>query len=371
MSTTLADLAAELEREHGLLERELAEIEMLLRQANTEAERLEARRALAEERVTTLERAADGSEELAEARRLVIAETRRATMMAAQVEVLSGKQRALARFRDRLAETLPVVRDATGAGGATMAESSPVNGRAQTARDVLDAQEQLRRDITRQMHDGPAQSIANIALQAQVVQRLMERQPKQAQAELAELVRMVEAALEKTKAFIFEVRPMVLDDLGLVPTLRRATLERSRRTGIPVVFESAGADRRLSSDVESALFRVIDDALLGYLAGRPHDVQVKLDWTDGAVRGTLQARTGEANQTSGERAKAVVAAARHEKTLPAALASMIREQEQETALRATGLSADVWQEVSDRAAAAGLSVTLSDDRATFEVVAHS
>lgn len=371
MSTTLADLTAQLEREQATLDTELAEIDLLLRQATTEAERLEARRVQAEERVTTLERTADGSAELAEARRVVVSETRRATLMAAQVDVLSGKQRALGRFRDRLAETLPVVRDASGS-GVTVADSSPANGRAApTARDVLEAQEVLRRDITRAMHDGPAQSIANIALQAQVVQRLIERQPKQAQTELAELVRMVESALEKTKSFIFEVRPMVLDDLGLVPTLRRATLERSRRSNVPVRFESAGADRRLPSEQESNFFRVIDDALVGYIAGRPHDIAVKLDWTDSQVRGTVQARTGEADQTAGARAKAVVAAARHEKTMPAALASMIREQEHETALRATGLPAEVWQEVSDRAAAAGLAVTLSEDRSTFEVVANS
>ena len=364
MSNT-AELATDLEREHATLETELAEIEMLLRQATTEAERLEARRAQAEERVTSLERSADGSAELAEARRQVIAETRRATLMAAQVDVLSGKQRALGRFSDHLTRILPALR------GATDAPIPPATGRVPGARDVLDAQEQLRKDITRRMHDGPAQSIANIALQAQVVQRLFEREPKQAQAELSELVRMVETALEQTKAFIFDVRPMVLDDLGLVPTLRRATLERGRRSGLPVRFESVGADRRLPAETESAFFRVIDDALVGYLGARPHDVLVNLDWTSAAVRGTVQARTNEAEQPAGARAKAVVAAARHEKTMPAALASMIRETEQETALRTVGLPLDVWQEVSERAAAAGLSVTLSDDHSTFEVVASA
>lgn len=368
--SNLGDLAAELEREHATLETELAEIEMLLRQATNEAERLEARRVQADERVATLERSADGSADLADARRQVIAETRRATLMGAQVDVLTGKLRTLGRFRDRLAATLPVVRDAAES-GATPVDSTPANGQPPTARDVLDAQEQLRRDITRRMHDGPAQSIANIALQAQVVQRIMERQPKQAQAELNELVRMVEDALEQTKSFIFEVRPMVLDDLGLVPTLRRSTLERSRRSGLAVRFESSGADRRLPSDVESAFFRIIDDALVGYLSGRPHDLTVKLDWTEGAVRGTVEARTGDADQAAGARAKAVVAAARHEKTMPAALASMIREQEHATALRDVGLATDVWQEVSQRAAAAGLTVTLSEDRSTFEVVAST
>jgi len=73
-------------------------------------------------------------------------------------------------------------------------------------------------------------------------------------------VGMVQATLDATKGFIFDVRPMVLDDLGLVPTLRRATRDRGRRAHVPVEFESVGADRRLPVDIESAVFRILDEA---------------------------------------------------------------------------------------------------------------
>ena len=65
---------------------------------------------------------------------------------------------------------------------------------------------------------------------------------------------------------------MVLDDLGLVPTLRRATRERGRRAGIPVEFDSMGQDRRLPMDLESGLFRMLDEALAGYLGAGPDRV---------------------------------------------------------------------------------------------------
>ena len=368
MDKTLPQLADELAADQATLERELAEIELLLRQATSEAERHEARRVQAEERVSALERDDPGGAELPEARTALIAQTRRASLMQTQLDVLGGKQRALQRFRDRLAEIVPVVRrgsatDATGGGEAVAARRD--TGQS----DDLAAQEQLRRDIARQMHDGPAQSIANIALQAQVVQRLFERQPKQAQAELVELVRMVEGALTATKDFIFDVRPMVLDDLGLVPTLRRSSLERSRRAGIAVRFESVGADRRLSSELESALFRVIDDAMVGYLSAAPAELGVKLDWTEEGVSATVHASTAAASQPAATRARAVVAAARHERTMPAALASMIREQERDDTLRATGLPEAAWPEIRARAEAAQLRVQLSSDRSTLEVVA--
>jgi hypothetical protein len=99
-----------------------------------------------------------------------------------------------------------------------------------------------------------------------------------AKDELRQLVQMVQQTLDATKNFIFDVRPMVLDDLGLVPTLRRSTRERGRRAHVPVEFESLGADRRLPMDVESTVFRILDEALTAYLGAGPERVLVRLDW---------------------------------------------------------------------------------------------
>jgi hypothetical protein len=73
---------------------------------------------------------------------------------------------------------------------------------------------------------------------------------------------------------------MVLDDLGLVPTLRRAARDRGRRAHVPVEFDSLGQDRRLSMELESAVFRIADEALAGYLGQNPEKAALRLDWTD-------------------------------------------------------------------------------------------
>ena len=140
------------------------------------------------------------------------------------------------------------------------------------SRMILTAQEDMRREIARQMHDGPAQSLTNIVLQAQIVERLLSRDPAQATGEVHALIAMVQRTLDATKTFIFDVRPMVLDDLGLVPTLRRASRDRGRRIGIAVDFESVGVDRRLPADLESRLFRMLDDALAARGEPARHDV---------------------------------------------------------------------------------------------------
>src|SRR3954449_1098383 len=306
MNEQLTALADDLERDQQTLQRELDEIEMLLTQTAGESERAEARRAQAEERLAQIERdPSTPSDTVAEARAQVLNQTRRATLMQAQVDVLGGKQRALVRYRDRVANALPVVRAVAGptGPGATAATApgtpadvpsgpppsngsgAPPPGGSPVSGDVLAAQEQMRREIARQMHDGPAQSIANIALQAQIVQRYFERDPQRAGPELNALVAMVQQALEATKTFIFDVRPMVLDDLGLVPTLRRSTRERGRRAHVAVEFDSMGSDRRLPRDVESTVFRILDEALGAYLALAPERASLRLDWT-----GELEAR---------------------------------------------------------------------------------
>ena len=83
----------------------------------------------------------------------------------------------------------------------------------------------------------------------------------------------------------------------------------------------------------------------------------------------VHASTAAATQSAATRAHQVVAAARRERTMPAALADMIREQERDETMRATGLPEDAWSEIQVRAEAAGLRVALSTDRSTLEVVA--
>ena len=284
MSTTTApvpadgeDRAHRLEADLAALDRELAEIEMLAGQVKGEAARHEQKRAQAAERLAS--RATDPAvKEVAEAYGQLVTLTRRAVMMEAQGDLLEAKRKALVRHRaalSALAGTVP------GAGAPPEAGAEPAAGEAlppTLSRVVLSAQEDLRREIARAMHDGPAQSLTNIVLQAQIVDRLLDGDPAVARGELRQLVSMVQQTLETTKSFIFEVRPMVLDDLGLVPTLRRAARERGRRAHVPVELDTAGQDRRLPMEIESTVFRVLDEALAGFLAAGPEHVVIRLDW---------------------------------------------------------------------------------------------
>ncbi len=276
-------LVGELQADLVTLDRELAEIDMLVGQAKAEAIRHEQKRAQAAERAAGLDKKAD-RKEVVDTYASLVALTRRAILMEAQADVLEGKRRALARHRaaiagvagriERLADDAAALPAPGGEADLTPSLSPSLS------RVVLTAQEDLRREIARAMHDGPAQSLTNIVLQAQIVERLLDGDPARTKGELRSLVQMVQQTLDATKSFIFDVRPMVLDDLGLVPTLRRAARDRGRRAQIPVEFESLGTDRRLPIDVESAVFRIMDETLAAYLSLAPGRILMRLDWTD-------------------------------------------------------------------------------------------
>jgi two-component system sensor histidine kinase DegS len=247
---------------------------------------------------------------------------------------------------------------------------------------VLTAQEDLRREIARAMHDGPAQSLTNIVLQAQIVERLLAKDPAQAEHEVQLLIGMVQQTLEATKSFIFDVRPMVLDDLGLLPTLRRAARDRGRRAGMTVDFESIGADRRLPVELESGLFRILDEALAGYLSLSPDSLALRLDWTDVVEARVTAHRAGDeplpepvAEPEEPQHGKKTG----KDKELPPALAAMMEERQADERAAAerkrvkaiAKLPPDAWREIQGRAAPLGIAVQLLDGGGSLRVSASA
>jgi two-component system, NarL family, sensor histidine kinase DegS len=382
-AATLGDLSGRLADDLLRLDGELTEVDQLITQAKSEATRHEGRRAAAAEKFAALTPDGDPKERLDQTTSLVTL-TKRAALMETQVDVLEGKRRALARYRDALVEYLaamgaldPSMVLPTGVSPADamdLGDGDDAPMPAAVSRLVLGAQEDLRREIARAMHDGPAQSLTNIVLQAQIVERLVVRDPTSAAGEVRQLVAMVQHTLDATKSFIFDVRPMVLDDLGLVPTLRRATRERGRRAGIPVEFESMGQDRRLPMDLESGLFRMLDEALAGYLGAAPDHVTLRLDWAE-----QLEARIGATRAIADARRVSNVDVPEPEsgKDLPPALAAMFEqrlEDERQAAEKAVrdsivALPAGNWREIQGRASSIGVTAELSSDGSEVRLVA--
>ena len=371
----LLEIAERARREVDLLTREIGEIEMLATQARTEATRHEQKRAQAAEKSKPSGKESEVEEE--DQGDHLVALTKRAAIMEAQVDVLEGKLKILTRFRESL-KRYSAELDRASMGGAVpqhtadkLDTSTPLP--PAVSRLVLAAQEDLRREIARAMHDGPAQSLTNIVLQAQIVERLMDRDPAQARAEAAELVGMVQHTLDATKTFIFDVRPMVLDDLGLVPTLRRVARDRGRRSHVPIEFESYGADRRLPMDIESALFRLIDEALTGFLSCHPDRISIRFEWGSDRIEARIAARredlpsTGEPTIEEPPPPPPERRGKGADRDIPEALRAMIDETRAAKATRVARanqplvLPTGTWREVQQRSDTIGVSAELVDE----------
>jgi len=131
---------------------------------------------------------------------------------------------------------------------------------------IILAQEEERKRIAREIHDGPAQSLANIVLRTEIAERMLIKQEfVMVQEELVDLKGQVRSGLEEIRKIIFNLRPMALDDLGLVPTLRKFTQDFEEKTKIHTVFELIGKDTRMPSAMEAAIYRLVQEAFTNAL----------------------------------------------------------------------------------------------------------
>jgi two-component system sensor histidine kinase DegS len=126
---------------------------------------------------------------------------------------------------------------------------------------AIRVQEEERRHLAREIHDGPAQLLNSVVLRIDVCQRLVGHDPERLKHELTQLKDLVRLSIQDVRKIIFDLRPMALDDLGLVPALRQYLKDFQARTGIETDFAFYGNDRRYNPAFEVALFRLCQEAL--------------------------------------------------------------------------------------------------------------
>ncbi|MDO8563279.1 MAG: histidine kinase [Candidatus Limnocylindria bacterium] len=295
---TSVALLGELGSEQERLAAEIREIDALIESMRGEVARLRARDDQAAAGVTAVRgRAGVTADEALAASDELVAVLRRQGAMVAELDSLLAKRKVLDRLDAQLAGALrhlgQLVEAAAPAGGTPIDET-------RLLRAVVATQEEERRRIARAVHDGPAQAMANVVLQSEIAERVFAMDADRARQELAALRAMVNRTLQSLRGFIFELRPMILDDLGLVPTLRRYIQTVVDKYGVHVDFSSVGRDRRLPSDDEVSVFRLVQDALVERVQkAEAKDLAVAMDWRDDQVEIRVQS-DGKALANPGE-----------------------------------------------------------------------
>ncbi|MBL8116799.1 MAG: sensor histidine kinase [Anaerolineae bacterium] len=190
----------------------------------------------------------------------------RLTTMRGQLEKFQANKDMLEKQQALLGQLLNLIQ-----GGIDVLPSSQSNGNDVQAPiigkasvnivRIVQAQEEEKLRLARLMHDGPAQSLTNFILQTEICQRLFDRDPARAAEELGNLKTTASVTFQKVRDFIFDLRPMMLDDLGVVPTVRRFVDSFKDKNDIETRLEFMGEERRLESYREVMLFRGIQEMM--------------------------------------------------------------------------------------------------------------
>ena len=150
---------------------------------------------------------------------------------------------------------------------------------------VIKAQEKERRRVAREIHDGPAQLLTNIVLRIEICQKLIElEEMEKVRQELNGIKETVKNSLQDVRKIIFDLRPMTLDDLGLVPAIKRHIENCESSFYGTIFFNYLGQESRYDSTIELSVFRIFQEALNNAIKyADAKEINVKLEMREDKV----------------------------------------------------------------------------------------
>ena len=276
-------LKAELQAQVDQHRRELQEIALMLDQSQHEVMKLAQRNASITAHLQQVQAHFDTlpREDIRTAYDSALDAQQRLFVMRGQVEKLQSDEAHLKGQVSLLERILQVIE------GENLDSAGP-RGRSTTAETVemiIQAQEAERQQLARRMHDGPAQALSNFILQTEIAMRLFDVDQAKAREELDTMKASAMSTFQKVRDFVFELRPMMLDDLGLVPTLKRYVDAFKEQAGLDIRLAVTGTERRLESYQDVMIFRAIQELLNNAARhSQASQVQVHVDMGDKRVK---------------------------------------------------------------------------------------
>jgi two-component system, NarL family, sensor histidine kinase DegS len=288
---TFQSFLEEARKDHEQTQRDLKEIDILIKQSAAEVERLAQRNAQSTNYVKQLQGNFETlpREDIRDAYENLNNVQQKLFTMRGQLEKLQSDQRNLERLAEFLQRLLELTEGLEPLAHSTSARPKAGERDQPNIIRVIQTEEAARQSLVRKMHDGPASSLSNFILQAEICQRFFDVDPDRARAELAALKSAASSTFNYVKDFIFDLRPMMLDDLGVVPTLRRYVESFQDKLGLSVPITVTGIERRLESHIEVTVFRGVQELLNNALThAQATQLQVLLDMGSDHVQAVVE-----------------------------------------------------------------------------------
>lgn len=298
-------LEAECQGELEQANQSLQEIALLLQKTNQEVDKLANRELQLSNRVRDMEMHLDnyGRQDIRDLFTASHEVQLRLFMMRSQAEQLQSRQEHVAEYQEKLrllVDLLAVQQIGVPEGGGRTIRAAPSgdNGAASNTLDVIEAQEDERRRVALEIQDGPAQALTNLMIQAEVCERLLDRDIEEARSEMHALRSQINQSLQDSRLITFDLRPLIMEDAGLISTIESYLAELARRELIGEGSVAEGeAAVQISSTMEVALFRFVQISVSAILAaGKSDNLNVTIDL--GERDATIQI---EALNVSGDR----------------------------------------------------------------------
>jgi len=249
------DYQAELEE----TQRALREVTLMIEQSQGELAKITQRNTAITSHLQQTQKQSTTVDELKMSYDSALDVQQRLFVMRGQLEKLQNDKDHLEKYKTILEKIVSGSMD----GDASGSSSTAPGAKSQMAgiEMIVNAQEAERQRLSRQMHDGPAQALSNFILQTEIAMRLLDVDPAQAKDELGNLKTSAMGTFQKVRNYIFELRPMMLDDLGLIPTLRKYADAFKEQSGLDVSVTVTGSERRFEPYLEVMVFRAVQELL--------------------------------------------------------------------------------------------------------------
>jgi len=271
---TFEQFMIEFESEYEQSQRTLREVEMMLDQSQSELTKLTKRNTTVTAHLQQIQNQFDSVPrgDIKLAYNSALDAQQRVLVMRSQLEKLQADQTNL---KKRIA-LLEQIRGMFSLDSLPHKSSKESGVRAAANLEMMiNSQETERQRLSRQMHDGPAQALSNFIVQSEIAARLFDLDQTKAKFEMENLKNSAMSTFQKVRNFIAELRPMMLDDLGLIPTIKRYGEMFSEQNGIEINLNVKGVEKRFEPYLEIMVFRALQE-LIGNASRHNQDQSMKI-----------------------------------------------------------------------------------------------